>query len=189
MRPVFNGKAQIVLGDSTSHGGVVLSGSPSYFWQGIPVVRQGDRVFCPRCKPHFFEVAEGLQYCTDGDARLPLAMDGHRTTCGASLQAQAAGASARGAAIAASGGAPRELGLGFDLVFRLQDRQTGHAKANMPYRIVLENGEAIEGTSDSSGCTRRVYADRPLNAVLTAPYYGHCEIAPDTTSRPDPCNC
>jgi uncharacterized Zn-binding protein involved in type VI secretion len=189
MRATFNGKAQIVVGDATSHGGVVLSGSPSYFWHGIPVVRQGDPVYCPRCRPHLFEVAEGSPYCTDGAARLPLAMEGHRTTCGALLQAQAAPASARGAAIAAAGGAPHDAGLGFDLVFRLQDRRTGHAKANLPYRIVLDNGDVIDGTTDSSGCTLRVYADRPMNAVLTAPYYGYCESGADAAPRPDPCDC
>ncbi|HUD33118.1 MAG TPA: PAAR domain-containing protein [Variovorax sp.] len=67
------GRSQIVIWDTTSHGGVVISASRTNTWHGKGVVRKGDAVYCPKCPPHFFEVSEGLEHCTDTNARLPLA--------------------------------------------------------------------------------------------------------------------
>jgi len=97
-RATLNGKAQIVVGDTTSHGGKVLSGSPSSTWSDaeIPIARKGDPVTCPLCAPHLFEIAEGLDGCDDFGQLM--AVEGHKTTCGAILIAQPApdGASAPG---------------------------------------------------------------------------------------------
>jgi uncharacterized Zn-binding protein involved in type VI secretion len=75
--------SQIIVGDTTTHGGVVLSGSATSSWYGIAIARMGDKVYCPKCKPHFFEIAEGLNNCTDHGK--PMAGEGHLTTCGAAL--------------------------------------------------------------------------------------------------------
>jgi uncharacterized Zn-binding protein involved in type VI secretion len=87
-RTTVGGKAQIVVGDTTSHGGQVISGSPSSTWgRGeIPIARKGDKVTCPQCEPHIFEIAEGCADSLDFDA--PVALEGHKTTCGAVLIAQ-----------------------------------------------------------------------------------------------------
>lgn len=37
----------IVVGDRTSHGGVVVSGDITCTIDGQPVARVGDKVFCP----------------------------------------------------------------------------------------------------------------------------------------------
>jgi len=43
-------------------------------------------VTCPKCEPHIFEIAEG---CNDSlDFGAPVALEGHKTTCGAVLIAQ-----------------------------------------------------------------------------------------------------
>ncbi|MGE8164954.1 PAAR domain-containing protein [Paraburkholderia sp. NPDC080076] len=87
-RANLQGKAQIVVGDTTSHGGKVISGSPSSTWSAaeIPIARKGDRVTCPLCAPHLFEIAEGLDGCDDFGQ--PMAVEGHKTTCNAILIAQ-----------------------------------------------------------------------------------------------------
>ncbi|MBB3256008.1 putative Zn-binding protein involved in type VI secretion [Paraburkholderia bannensis] len=84
------GKAQIVVGDTTSHGGRVISGSPSSTWSAanIPIARKGDQVTCPLCAPHLFEIAEGLEGCEDFGQLM--AIEGHKTTCGAILIARPA---------------------------------------------------------------------------------------------------
>ncbi|KVC78077.1 PAAR domain-containing protein [Burkholderia ubonensis] len=88
MRATVGGKAQIVVGDVTSHGGRVISGSPSSTWgrEEIPIARKGDKVTCPICEPHVFEIAEGCDDSVDFGA--PVALEGHKTTCGAVLLAQ-----------------------------------------------------------------------------------------------------
>jgi uncharacterized Zn-binding protein involved in type VI secretion len=81
----MNGRRQIVLGDMTTHGGVVISGSPSSTWSAarIPLARKGDQVTCPLCPPHLFVIAEGWDGCLDFGT--PVALEGHRTACGALL--------------------------------------------------------------------------------------------------------
>lgn len=89
-RANVHGKAQIVVGDTTSHGGRVISGSPSSTWSRaeIPIARKGDKVTCPKCEPHLFEIAEGCDGSLDFGA--PVALEGHKTTCGAVLIAKSA---------------------------------------------------------------------------------------------------
>ena len=41
----------IVVGDSTDHGGKVISGSPSHDVGGMPIARLGDLVDCPQHYP------------------------------------------------------------------------------------------------------------------------------------------
>lgn len=89
-RPTYNGLAQIVVGDTTSHGGVVISGSPTTVWgpSGLPIARVGDQVTCPMCKPHVFKIVEGQSMFTDN--HMAIALHGHKIGCGATLIAKPA---------------------------------------------------------------------------------------------------
>ncbi len=59
---------------------------------GNPIARKGDRITCPLCAPHIFEIAEGL--AGYGDFGQPMAIEGHKTTCGTLLIARPAPADA-----------------------------------------------------------------------------------------------
>lgn len=84
-RPLVNGRAQVVMGDATSHGGKVISGSPTTFFgpSRIPIARVGDMTSCPLCPPHVFPIVEGDPIFTDNYMRV--ALHGHKTACGATL--------------------------------------------------------------------------------------------------------
>ncbi|WP_081072153.1 PAAR domain-containing protein [Burkholderia cepacia] len=56
----------------------------------FPIARKGDKVTCPVCAPHVFEIAEGCANSLDFGA--PVTLEGHATTCGAVLLAQPGGA-------------------------------------------------------------------------------------------------
>ncbi|VWX33024.1 conserved hypothetical protein [Limnobacter sp. 130] len=88
-RPIINGKAQVVVGDATSHGGKVISGSPTTTWGPgkIPIARVGDMVTCPKCKPHLFPIVEGSGLFTDN--YMAVATHGDKVACGATLIAAA----------------------------------------------------------------------------------------------------
>ena len=138
------GKSQIILGDKTSHGGVVISGSATNSWHGVPVARRTDKVFCPRCRPHIFEIIEGVENCTDTNARLPMATEGHATTCGATLIAESA---------------PSTLlqmilqfldGTGFDDRYVLRDGN-GQPMSNTYYGCKKSDGSIEFGMTDASG--------------------------------------
>lgn len=81
-------KQIIVVGDGTSHGAVVISGSPSSSINSKPVARLGDMVDCPQKysgeAPHGINaIVEGRNtYSIDGIA---VALHGHHTACGCSL--------------------------------------------------------------------------------------------------------
>jgi uncharacterized Zn-binding protein involved in type VI secretion len=72
----------IRLGDSTTHGGKVISVAYIPTDMGIPIACIGDMVVCPQCKG-VFSIAEGDPQCTIEGA--PVAFDGHKTACGAAL--------------------------------------------------------------------------------------------------------
>lgn len=78
------GKSFIVVGDRTSHGGVVIQGSAESTVDGKSMARIGDKVTCPK-KGHgrVTVVASGDATCiVDGQ---PAARDGDKTACGATL--------------------------------------------------------------------------------------------------------
>ncbi len=76
----------IRLNDPTSHGGKVVGAAPNSTVLGVAVARKGDKgdpCVCP-IKGHVrCVIAEGdPQVLIDG---VPVAFDGHKTSCGASL--------------------------------------------------------------------------------------------------------
>ena len=148
MRANLFGRAQCVVGDMTSHGGVIISGNPFHTWHDISIARQGDLVTCPKCPPHIFKIAEGLAMWVSDDQ--PVATEGHRTTCGAELIAQAAPADMVSAHTAFANG------CGFDQQFHLHDLD-GHPIPDMPYKITAADGTIYRGTTDPNGRTERVF--------------------------------
>ncbi|WP_415260584.1 PAAR domain-containing protein [Pseudomonas chlororaphis] len=72
----------IRLGDSTSHGGVVLEAFFQTDFNGKPIAGVGHKVSCPQCKG-VFPIVEGNSTYTVGG--VAVALDGMKITCGASL--------------------------------------------------------------------------------------------------------
>ena len=74
----------IRLNDPTSHGGKVISASPKSVVMGQAVARKGDSCSCPKRDHRGCTIAEGdPDHTING---IPVAYDGHRTTCGAVLK-------------------------------------------------------------------------------------------------------
>jgi len=74
----------IRLGDPTSHGGKVLESGASHFTvEGVAVVLVGDLCSCPITGHSVCRVAEGDPKHLIND--VPVAYEGHKTTCGAEL--------------------------------------------------------------------------------------------------------
>jgi uncharacterized Zn-binding protein involved in type VI secretion len=74
----------IRLGDSTDHGGKVISASPTMDYDGRPLARKGDEVSCPKhpdLRPN--RIIDGDNTMTDDG--IPLALHGHRAMCGCRL--------------------------------------------------------------------------------------------------------
>lgn len=151
------GKSQVLKGDLTSHGGVVTSGSATSTWHGIAIARKGDDVFCPRCKPHFFKIDDGLPNVTD--AGLPMAVEGHRTTCGAVLIARTAPASVLAAANSLLNADHSSYNEQLQVV-----GDSGKPLANIAYFIEGDHGTVFYGDTDADGKCPRLATDgeKPL---------------------------
>jgi uncharacterized Zn-binding protein involved in type VI secretion len=75
-------KLIVRLGDTTNHGGVVTESIPHTNLNGKPMAGKGHMVMCPLCKGPF-PIAEGSStYSVNG---ISVALDGMKTTCGATL--------------------------------------------------------------------------------------------------------
>ena len=112
------GRPYIRLGDSTSHGGTVISATARMTIDGIPVARLGDQCTCPIPYHYNCVIVEGdMNNVFDG---IPVALEGHKTSCGATLipsqvtraHASPLGSGAGGGAGAGSGGASTGGGAG-----------------------------------------------------------------------------
>lgn len=84
-------KNMIYVGDRTSHGGTVLTGSERIKVGGRRAARVGDRVSCPLHGDN--EIVEGSSSMKDAGASL--ARDGDRARCGCVLIASTGGARVR----------------------------------------------------------------------------------------------
>ena len=75
-------EAVIVLGDTTDHGGEVISAAPVATAGGKPIARVGDMVACPRCGGTFPIVEGNAAMTFDGGH---VAYHGCAVACGARL--------------------------------------------------------------------------------------------------------
>lgn len=81
---VLHMKGIIVIGDMTSHGGVVITGQPNYRVNGRPVACVGDTVTCP------IPQHGGVSIIVEGHPTMrvngrPVALAGHKCACGCTL--------------------------------------------------------------------------------------------------------
>ncbi|MGF6594767.1 PAAR domain-containing protein [Pseudomonas sp. B21-012] len=79
-------RAIVRLNDSTDHGGTVSNSIPRTDLNGKPIAGKGNLVSCPLCKGIFPIIEGSSTYSING---IPVALDGMKTACGASLIASA----------------------------------------------------------------------------------------------------
>jgi uncharacterized Zn-binding protein involved in type VI secretion len=83
MTSTKDGRKVIRLGDTTTHGGRVISVAQTLaIDMDRPIACVGDMVQCPRCRG-IYPIVEGDN--TDTIDGVPVAYHGHRTACGAAL--------------------------------------------------------------------------------------------------------
>ncbi len=203
----------IRLGDSTSHGGKVVSATSHVTVAGIPVARLGDKCTCPKRGHNNCVIVEGdPNWTIDG---IPVALEGHKISCGAVLISSApntgrkneGGASTKFSNLGAGSAVAQQhpaMGLlaqaanqkqpdtppqEYDLFFHLKNAKTGASQPHTPYQIILEDGREFIGISDGNGFTEKVFADSPQTAKLEAPYYDDSRGNSYANVESDTCSC
>lgn len=76
-------KGIIRIGDKTTGGGRVVSGSSHMIFNGIGVARLGDPVDCPKKGHSKAVIVQGHPTFTDNG--IPVAFDGYKCSCGCTL--------------------------------------------------------------------------------------------------------
>jgi uncharacterized Zn-binding protein involved in type VI secretion len=167
-------EALIVLGDTTDHGGAVISAAPVATAGGKPIARLGDMVACPRCRGDFPIVQGNPAMTFDGAAA---AYHGCAVACGAKLiasQSEMTTTPASGdddltprryfsflndtvAAAAASGP--------FRGRFQLLDEQTDEPIGGRRVRVRTSGGDTIDAVTDAQGYTP--WVERDVAETLT----------------------
>lgn len=177
-------RAFVRRGDRTTHGGVVLTGDPTFFIHGQEVARVGDEVSCPRCK----RVSRIVAGVPTAFSDAPLAVHDCITDCGAKLIASQStdcyddGSPAAVAAdtlasmpdlrdteeAAFAGPAP---GLADadelrSVRFQAVDDDTGKPIAGRPYILTAEDGAQFGGRTDAQGYTQPIDATSPERVAV-----------------------
>lgn len=169
-------KLVIRLGDPTSHGGTVVSATSHLEMFGKQVARLGDKVTCPIPGHGVCTIAEGDPlWSIDG---IPVALEGHKTTCGASListlpnvqrsyegmgRASTGGGMASGVAAGASTATSIAASEAADPSQASEYDEQAHLNvagntvlAGLPYYIETSDGRKFTGRADERGLLPRI---------------------------------
>ena len=157
-------EAVIVLGDTTDHGGEVISAAPVATAGGKPIARVGDMVACPRCGGTFPIVEGNPAMRFDGG---DVAYHGCAAACGARLIASQSEMTTHPASNPddlvsrryfsfdeGSGGAPAAAaGQCFRGRFQVLDEQSDRPLSGKRVRVRAGDAEPVDGVTDSQGYT------------------------------------
>ena len=169
----------IVVGDPTSSGGSVVTGSPFTDIDGLPVARVADQATCPR-HGGAFPIADGdSTLIVDGQ---PVALHGSSLACGCKvLSARQArvfvergggartSSKSRGATTVAAAGTFSAPSAGVvakgkelhDEAFVLRSKLTGKPLVGRGYRVIRQDGSIEFGATDHEGRTHVIRTDGP----------------------------
>lgn len=162
-------------GDSTSHGGTVLEGSPSDICMGKPIAYIGHKVHCPKCRGTF-PIVEGVM--TASFYGKGVAVAGMKTSCGATLiasqftdtvewsggaKASSSGTTAAAAVVAgaAIGALPPRAAAGSPAQkivepYDEQPQLLADVMEGVPYLIETKDGRIFSGRATAQGTLPRV---------------------------------
>lgn len=195
----------IVVGNPTSSGGRVITGSSRTDIDGMSVARVGDKATCPTLHQGEFAIVEGdITTTIDGQ---PVALHGSALACGCRVlptqqtrvyvitnggDGRTLAGNARptteltSALQRAASPSPRT----FDQAIRFVGSR-GNPLAELPYTLYLDDGRAVSGTTDAQGGTARIstaQSQAVVRAELRPPTVltGCCvRMAPGTDDAPE----
>jgi len=175
-------KNWIVVGDPTSSGGSVLTGSSFTGIDGLPVARITDQATCPSHNGAFPIVDGDATILIDGQ---PVALHGSSLACGCKVLSAKqvrvfvepggggggpTGGDTGGGAFAAAAQVAKAVAAAAAGTHRCDEalrfvNAAGAALAGIGYTLFLESGKTVSGTTDDDGCTGRIATETPERIV------------------------
>lgn len=175
-----------MVGDKTTADGVVTQGEAASTAGGKPLAYHEGKVSCRACK------SEG--YIRNVGPYRPMTLMGKQVAlendlcickCNPPPKLVASQKNAfmdfDSAELATMGYTPQGRYIGdasYDQHFLLKDERTGRPLRDTPYKIITDDGDEIEGRTDESGHTEKVYADSAVNATIHV-FEEHAPLDPD----------
>ena len=164
------GKAVIRYGDFTSHGGRVIEAAARMTSDGISVAFWDDHCSCP-CDGHDnYVICEGVPNAMF-DGR-PLALEGHKTTCGASLipsqltrcnvsqlVKRSVAAGPRNVAAVSQSIPTSSSDSVFDEPIQWIDQSSGQSLSEVEYKVIAGSVRTFTGKTRSDRKTMRIQTD------------------------------
>jgi uncharacterized Zn-binding protein involved in type VI secretion len=157
----------IRLGDTSDHGGRVVSGIETFKVHGVPVACMGDSFDCP---------IHGVNAIVEGAHNRrangkPMAYEGARTSCGASLVASCRTFTVSiegnpGASAAAVRSAQSPAQTAYDEHFEFKDQTSGRPMPEVIYEFSSLAG-IHHGRSDADGRSDHAFGSSPEKVELT----------------------
>jgi uncharacterized Zn-binding protein involved in type VI secretion len=145
----IEGEKVIVLGDTTTHGGQVITAAETVFYLDRQVARVGDQVTCPKCK--------GVHTIASGAPKayalgMQIARNGDMISCGARL------ISGSGVVDGMTANHARRLSEPevYDEQVQIVDEKTGAPLPFYPFYIEVSDGQIVSGETNGEGCTPRI---------------------------------
>ncbi|WP_053195570.1 PAAR domain-containing protein [Herbaspirillum hiltneri] len=183
----------IFEGDKTSSGGKPIASQGHSTWHGRKYIMLDDKVYCPACKKIGTVVGQGPRLNDNWmgqhpalnddicvcDCRPAPKMIAYQDNDWQMMTAEEVTAQGFRAQNTLSTENTEEK---FDLHFQIRGDKTDKPLGNIPYKIKLENGQEIIGTTDANGFTKLVSNDAALITRIEVPYYGN-----SSTTQIDPC--
>lgn len=166
------------LGDPTTHGGQVVSASATRFINGKQVARMGDHATCPLPGHGIVTIIEGDPFWTD-DGK-PIALEGHKCSCGCSLISTLAtlGRSLEGAGSAGFGATnveaisekayPGDDIEELEIMYEIVEAQTGKPIEGMTYKLISGSNILLDGQKLEGGKTKDYSVNKHPNLNFIA---------------------
>jgi uncharacterized Zn-binding protein involved in type VI secretion len=190
-------------GDLTTAKGVVIAPGDNNTVMGRQIALEGDKIHCPACKTtgvirsappspeqyhHGTRFAYGGDLCICGCHPPPRIIASVTNWSASNFKVPIELNPAAADWLIFEGHTPADCGLSFDQTVLLKDK-SGNALKNLPYRITLQDGRTVEGVTDASGSTEKIYSNEADVAKIEAPYYGNTEHSTDAAHGSDACGC
>jgi uncharacterized Zn-binding protein involved in type VI secretion len=171
---------QLVTHGDTTTRGVVIAVASRMFEKGRRLALHGEEATCGNCKGSFKIVGTATRTRDNGRA---LVQHGdwvmcpcgkNRVLADSKMHYHNEGSVARAPSAAMAGAAP--MGSArvvndvakhvYDRTFVITNNQTGKPLPTIGYRLTLDNGQVVEGTTDERGVTQRVSANERQNVKI-----------------------
>ncbi|MBN3826471.1 PAAR domain-containing protein [Burkholderia sp. Ac-20384] len=167
------------VGDPTTTGGIVISGSSDMYSNNKTIAVDGDKATCGNCEGAFPIVGSAVYVISHGRC---MAIEGDLVLCPCGQNLLIAGSdctffyeddgnhtAANPFTVSSAFAHARQasaLGI-YDEQFVLVDA-FGRPLANARYRVVTDSGQILTGTTDSAGQTRRFATDAATSLKIYA---------------------